>query len=132
MNRNLFNEITSLEALTTEEIASIYKERTGKDLDELGDEWFSMVEFEFNIEQYDEHVAVNELGAGTAIVIVKLRKRDVEQPFLSDQNLLDSMAVQMDYIGEIARFIKCDESLRFDSAGEAQYDEDIIELSVAA
>jgi hypothetical protein len=130
MDRELFNILSRHEALTDEELDEKRKEMMGEGWDKLDDEWENMVEFSYNMGQYDEVLAIEELGATTTIVIVVVDRDDVEEPDLEDDKLLESMMRQKNYVGEIARIIKVEESVWLDNAGTNPQDEQAINIAV--
>lgn len=132
MDRELFNILSRHEALNDEQLDSKRMEMVGEGLGELSSEWFNMVEFSYNIGQYEEVLSIDELGATTSIIIVCLDKDDIDDPFLEDEELLESMMKQTDYVGEIARIIKIDDSVHLDSAGIHPRREDQVSIEVWA
>jgi hypothetical protein len=130
MDKDLWEAITSKQPLDDEELDNIRKDMLGVGLDDLDDGWRNMVDFSYNIAQYDEVKSVEELGAATSIVIVVFDEDDIEKPRLENENLLYSMARQPDYIGEIARFVLVEKELRLNSAGKVDGREGTIQIEV--
>lgn len=130
MDEDLWQAITGKEALDEEELDSKRKEMLGVGWDELEEEWENMVKFSYNMAQYDEVLSIEELGAATSIVIVVLDMNDIEEPGIEDEQLLRSMASQSNYVGEIARYMMCEDEITLSSAGTVDGREGSVQLEV--
>jgi len=130
MNEELWQTVTGKEPLTEDELDSKRKSTIGEGLDELDDIWMNLLKFQYNMEQYDELLDIHELGATTSIAILFIHSDDVDEPQLIDEELAESMITQDGYVGEIMRYIRLDESLDIDWAGQSEIVEGAIEVGV--
>lgn len=117
MNKELFKEITGQKPMTEEELNNKRKEMVGEGLDELDDEYMNMLEVTYNIANIDEVVAVEELGAATTVIIVVLDKDDVVKPHKEDNELLESMKQQDNYVSDVALYMSEDNDVNIQTAG---------------
>lgn len=131
MDMELFEAITGHDAFSAEELDSKRRERIGEGLDELGQEWYSMLQFEYQMEDFDSIRQVVEFGATTTTVCLYFHVDDIAEPHLEDQALLDSMMRHKGEIGQISRYIHLDDSLVLDAAGKVPDDDNLIVLYVS-
>lgn len=130
MDEDLWQAITGKEALDEEELDSKRKEMLGVGWDDLDEEWKNMVKVSYNIGEYEDVLGVEELGATTSIIIVVLDMNDVEEPGLTDEQLLRSMASQTNYVGEIARYVMHEEDVSLSAAGTVDGRDGSVQLEV--